>query len=160
VREEKFVLYCNFVIKLLFILEIGPDLTNRSIILICSKKGTDPSLIQVLFDPTQRDFFWPEETKIEKFVIVRENFPKPNHKDHFYAINDLYKKKTCFLWNSHCYTFNLSNFLTLKNDALKPDLIKVLVWDSTPNSENIRCLIATKKCKKWSGQKIALKLKF
>jgi len=36
-------------------------------------------LTPVLFNPTQRDFFWPEGKKIGKFDVFRGNFPNPNH---------------------------------------------------------------------------------
>jgi len=44
--------------------------------------AVNKGLTRVLSDPTQRDFFWPEGQKIEKFDIFRGNFPNsnPNHK--------------------------------------------------------------------------------
>jgi len=40
----------------------------------------DPPLTRILFDSTQRDFFWPEKKKIEIFYILRGNFPNPKHR--------------------------------------------------------------------------------
>jgi len=52
-------------------------------------------MIRVFFNPTWLDFFWPERKKIEKFGILRENFPNLEGADQTQPEN---KKRPILPW--------------------------------------------------------------
>jgi len=64
----------NFAGHLLTWVEMGLD-PNRAYFWPAVNKRLP--LTHLLFDPTQRDFFWSEAKKIEKFVVFKLNFPNP-----------------------------------------------------------------------------------